>query len=764
MKFELSIIKNQLTSTGDHLKKGSVFQLLSGFFLLVLLSYILYIPTQKSIENPRLSEGDIIQNDIVIREDLTIVDEEQTKFNRESAIEEIMPVYQFLPDHKENRTELINNWIDYLRSARKQFLKNKNVLKSIKNSIEEKFGITLTESNIAQILRSNIHSRIDMEKFLGFLDTTDRLGVVSSKAGTRKSKDGTIKMILQSGVSRIQRVSELLDLNELKGRVKNYFQYEQSFNSKESTLLSSILIEFINANLTFSSILTSKEENLTLSKINPVVIKLKKGRVILRKGDELKNDDLKIINLIYEEEKERGRKIPLFFLIFFTLGPVLIFVTKLFISWESKGINGQKLISISLITLLLSALVYRVLLFIIPVILKEIPNTFSIESNIIYYSIPFTFGPLIIAFIFNIQSAVIFSFINSISGAILGEWDLTLFLYILIGSLTVSFGIEYYQRLKRSPILKVCILWLFPVNLLFLILFNFTASISDPMQLLVFAGIASFSAIMAPILAGFIIPLWEMLFNLLTELKLVELTNLNLPIFREMLEKAPGTYHHSQMVSSLSEAAALDLKLSPLLLNAMALYHDIGKIDNPQIFTENHAIYKNPHNNLTPKDSAKIIISHIQNGLARAKELKLSESISSAITQHHGTKLVIFFYDKAVSNSSGNQDEVDSNLFRYPGEKPINIENAIVMLADQVEAASKSLSSPNEEEIRNVVQKIIDSNIEEKQFDNCEGLTFKALNTIGNAFLKKLSSIYHMRISYPGFEFKEDAENDQNSK
>ncbi|MCK4890248.1 MAG: HDIG domain-containing protein, partial [Candidatus Aminicenantes bacterium] len=535
--------------------------------------------------------------------------------------------------------------------ARKQFLKNKNSLKSIKSSIEEKFGITLTELNITQILRSNIHSRINMEEFLGFLDITDRLGVVSSKAGTRKSKDGTIKLILQSGASLIQRVSELLDLNELKARVKNYFENEQGFSSKESITLSSILIEFINVNLTFSSILTDEEEGLALSKINPVVIKLKKGRIIIRKGDELKSDDLKIINLIYEEEKERGRKIPLFFLIFFTLGPVLFFVAKLFISWESKGVNGQKLISISLITLLLSALVYRVLLFIIPVILKEIPNTFSIENSIIYYSIPFTFGPLIIAFIFNIQSAVIFSFINAISGAILGEWDLTLFLYILIGSLTVSYGIEYYQRLKRSPILKVCILWLFPVNLLFLILFNFTASISDPMQLLVFAGIASFSAIMAPILAGFIIPLWEMLFNLLTELKLVELTNLNLPIFREMLEKAPGTYHHSQMVSSLSEAAALDLKLSPLLLNAMALYHDIGKIDNPQIFTENHAIYKNPHNNLTPKDSAKIIISHIQNGLARAKELKLSESISSAITQHHGTKLVIFFYDKAVSNS-----------------------------------------------------------------------------------------------------------------
>ena len=149
---------------------------------------------------------------------------------------------------------------------------------------------------------------------------------------------------------------------------------------------------------------------------------------------------------------------------------------------------------------------------------------------------------------------------------------------------------------------------------------------------------------------------------------------------------------------------------------------------------ENHAIYDNPHENLTPKESANNIISHINNGLERAREMKLSDA-----------------------------SEIDENLYRYPGEKPKNIENAIIMLADQVEAASKSLSSPSDDEIKNVIQKIIDSNIEEKQFDQCDGLTLKALNIIGNAFYKKLSSIYHMRISYPGFNFKENGENAGNN-
>jgi hypothetical protein len=190
----------------------------------------------------------------------------------------------------------------------------------------------------------------------------------------------------------------------------------------------------------------------------------------------------------------------------------------------------------------------------------------------------------------------------------------------------------------------------------------------------------------------------------------------------------------------------------------MALYHDIGKIDNPQFFTENHSLYKNPHENLSPRESAKNIISHIPDGLERAKKLKLHSLVSASIRQHHGTKLVRFFYDKAREMSSVDSDGFEDKVFRYEGEKPKTIENAIIMLADQVEAASKSLTPPTDEAIKNVIRKIIDSNIDENQFDECEGLTFKALNIIANSFHKKLSSIYHIRISYPAFDFKEKEE------
>jgi putative nucleotidyltransferase with HDIG domain len=245
---------------------------------------------------------------------------------------------------------------------------------------------------------------------------------------------------------------------------------------------------------------------------------------------------------------------------------------------------------------------------------------------------------------------------------------------------------------------------------------------------------------------------------------LVEITNLNLPVFREMLEKAPGTYHHSQMVASLAEAAAQELQLSPIMLRAMALYHDIGKIDSPQFFTENSSVYDNPHIQLTPLDSAKIIITHISSGLEKADSLKLPPKIAQAIEQHHGTKLVKYFYEKAKENASGHLDDFDENMFRYPGKKPQEIEAAIIMLADQVEAASKSLSSPNDQDIKNVVEQIISADSSENQFDECQDLTFKALNVIAGSFYNKLASIYHQRIAYPGFDFKKENANAANPK
>lgn len=763
MKFKLKFIKEYKNSNKKPRKKPYFLKLLTGFIFVIIISYFLYIPQKKSIYDDTLSVGDIVKEDIIIKKDLTVEDKESTEQKKRIAIEKVIPIYEYNSENIEKIQSLLNEWFKFLRQSRKRYFKNNKELIKIKTLIEKNFGIEPSDKEIVYILRFNIFNKIKIAQLFELLKSIEKTGILSSKAGAKKSKNGSIQIVSKEMEPYSIRTDKVYDLKDVELKLKNFLK-KNKFSDYETGTISSIIKSFVDINLSYSLNLTKQEQEKASSQINPVLIKLKAGKIILRKGDEVKPNDLKIIKLISYEEKIRGNRLSNLYLIIAILFFLTLFMNKFFKIWESNGLNKNKLFTVSITTLTISIILYRICIFIFPIIAKSIPIGLNYDISYLYFAIPFGFGALIIAFIFNLQSAVIYSFINSIISGIICEWNFKIVLYVLLSSLAVSYAIKFYNRLKRSSILKASLFWLLPTNTVFIIILNLTEPNITFYQILINVIIVTFSAIVAPLLAYFIIPLWEAIFKLLTELKLIELNNLNLPIFREMLEKAPGTYHHSQMVASLSETAAQELGLSSLLLTSMALYHDIGKINNPQIFTENQSIYKNPHEKLPPRESAKMIIAHIPEGLDTAKKLKLPKIVASAIVQHHGTKLVRFFYEKARKMSSIETDEFDDRLFRYSGKKPQNIENAIIMLADQVEAASKSLGSPTEEEIKNVIQSIISSDVEENQFDECEGLTFKALNIIANSFQKKLSSIYHMRISYPGFDFKEQNTNDKNNR
>jgi putative nucleotidyltransferase with HDIG domain len=765
MPFKLNFFKPNQSLLGKNKKRMSAAILFTGLIFVLVTSYLLYIPQQELITQHSLKVGDIVKEDIKIEKDITVEDTVSTAAKRKQAIEDVVPVYEYYQENQGSSGNLINQWFHLITNARKDYIKNKKnkkQLPKIKDQIEKEFGLEFDEREIRLLLRSNFLSQMDLNTLLAFVNSLYDKKILRSTIGAKQSKEGTIKVVSKSGEPTILDIDKIYDLNKTKTALIQFIK-EQGFSSDPVEFIASILMSFIQENISYSLNLTQEEVQRAAAAVNPVSIRLKTGKVILKEGDEVTPEDMKILELIAAQAQIRKPQLSNFFLIVFILGFLTVFGRKYFKVWISRDINKDKLFTVMGATLLVSVIVYRVSLFLFPLILNNITLDIQYEPQSIFYAIPFGFGVLVIAFIFDLQGAVIFSFVNAIIGGIICDWDFRIFLYILVGNLVVSYGIEYYQRLKRSPIIKAAVLWLLPANLLMIILFHLTESNFNLKLVSVNMLMGFFSAVVCPILANFIIPMWEMIFQLVTELKLIELTNLNLPIFREMLEKAPGTYHHSQMVASLSESAAQDLGLSPLLQTAMALYHDIGKIDNPHFFSENHTIYQNPHDNISPRDSAKNIIAHIPDGIEQADKLGLPPMIFSSIRQHHGTKLVRYFYDKAREMSSVGSDDLDDKVFRYPGEKPKNIENAIIMLADQVEAASKSLASPTDEEIKNVIRKIIDADIDENQFDECEGLTIKNLNIIANSFLKKLSSIYHMRVSYPGFDFKEKKEDENSS-
>jgi len=763
MKFELNFFKNYNSTEGKR-KRPSLIKILVAMAFILAISYVLYIPQEKPIADHTFKAGNIVKENIIIKKDITVEDKTSTNEKRKAAIENVTPVYEYYAENQGKAKGLINEWYQLLRQSRKKYIKNRKELPGIKSTIEKTFGIVINEKQLKYILLSNPFFKVNLNKLFEFIDQIEKAGILASTLGAKKSKEGTIKVVSKNREQQILKIEDVKDLRDVQ-ILLNAFLKDQQLSPQEIETLSLIFMEFIDVNLAYSITLTREEEANASAQINPVIIKLKAGKVILRKGDEISPEDIKIIKLIASEQKIRGKKLSSYYLILAIMGFLFLFIAKFFNTWKSGDLNRHKLFVVTCTTLFLSAVIYRIFIFLFPLILKNISFDLNYNIDSIYFAIPFGFSALLIAFIFTLESAVIYSFINSIIGGIMCDWDLSIVLYILVGNLFITYAIEYYQRIKRSPILKASIFWLIPINIFFILLFNLTDPNMDVSLMAFNLFMGGISAILSAILANFIIPLWEVIFNLISDLKLIELNNLNLPIFREMLEKAPGTYHHSLMVATLSETAALDLKLSPYLITAMALYHDIGKIETPQFFTENNTLYPdNPHDKLSPQESAKMIIAHIPDGLEIAKKLKIPQVVSSSISQHHGTKLVHFFYDKALEQNDAEAEEIDEKNFKYPGEKPQNIENAIIMLADQVEAASKSLASPTDEEIRNVIQKIIDTNIEEKQFDAGEGITFKALNIIANGFLKKLSSIYNMRISYPGFDFKENHHHDKTNQ
>jgi len=241
-----------------------------------------------------------------------------------------------------------------------------------------------------------------------------------------------------------------------------------------------------------------------------------------------------------------------------------------------------------------------------------------------------------------------------------------------------------------------------------------------------------------------LIYLYEKMFGLISDVSLLELTDTNSSLLKELSNKAPGTFHHSLNVANIAEAAASEIGANALLVRVGALYHDVGKMVNPTFFTENQSASGNPHDVLSPKESAKIIVNHVIEGIELAKKYNLPDRVIDFIRTHHGTSTVYYFYKKAKEEN----ENVDISHFQYPGPKPFSKETAILMMSDSVEAASKSLKNPTSTLIDSFVDKIIQKQMEDGQFLNAN-ITFKEIEQVKKVFKRKLTNIYHLRIEYP---------------
>ena len=362
------------------------------------------------------------------------------------------------------------------------------------------------------------------------------------------------------------------------------------------------------------------------------------------------------------------------------------------------------------------------------------------------FAIPFAAASLLITMLLDRQLGLIVGVIASVFAAVLAPNGVLFTLYAFISCAAAVYGIKQYRERQSATLAGLVVAGFNCVTALALI--AFTQRPFMIMGALAAAGSAIGGGLLTIIFTSGGVPINESLFGILTDMRLLELSNADLPVLSQLALRAPGTNQHSHAVGQLAEDASRAIGANALLARIGSLYHDIGKVAAPDHFVENQTGH-NPHDRLRPTASAKIITSHVTYGLKLAREIGLPKRVADFIPQHHGTRTLHFFLQKAEEQAS-NAEKVNEADFRYPGPKPQFKESAILMLADSCEAAARSLAHPDPESIRAIVARIFEAIVSDGQLDECN-LSLRELTQIRESLINSLTAIYHPRIDYPGF-------------
>lgn len=366
--------------------------------------------------------------------------------------------------------------------------------------------------------------------------------------------------------------------------------------------------------------------------------------------------------------------------------------------------------------------------------------------------IPVAMVPMLFTILFDMQTGLFFGVSVSLIVAIMGGGELNVALMMMIASVIASYSVTNVNQ--RSDLTRAGIL----VGLANIVITLGLILIGDGViitaqgiqGLLKELGLAFGGGLLAAVFATGFLPLFENTFGITTSVRLLELANPNQGPLKRLLLEAPGTYHHSILVGNLAESAAEAVGADSILARVGSYYHDIGKLSRPYFFIENQFSGDNPHDKIPPSLSSMILTAHVRTGLELAAQYKLPQPIRDIIQQHHGDSLIGYFYHRALSER-GNKDQLLEDKFRYEGPRPQSKEAAIIMLADSVEAATRSLAQPTQARISNIVRKIIQEKLSDGQLNQCD-LTLKELTLIGDSFIRILSGIFHKRIAYPSVQ------------
>lgn len=505
----------------------------------------------------------------------------------------------------------------------------------------------------------------------------------------------------------------------------------------------SLAKKMIQPNLTFNSHATDLKKQAALAGAKPVYYQVQSGEMIIREGEKINRDHLDRLEVLYHIRGEQGSSDVFQFLgMFLTILFLAVLLFLLSRNWLKKPADsGIDILFIGIVSLV-QILLVKSGIFISEAVNRAFP---FIPADTCFYAIPFAAGTMVVGVMINRNTALIFSIFSSFLISFLFENKVMISLFSLLGSMTACYHIVHCR--KRSAFFKAGF-FLGVVNVTVILALALLTGTIASLDTLTKLAMGLFGGILTGTVVAGITPIFETVFKYTTDIKLLELANLNQPIFQRMIIEAPGTHHHSIIVGSMVEAAAEAIGANSLLAKVSAYYHDIGKIKKPLYFIENQKNGVNLHDKLSPRMSTLVIISHIKEGCELAKQAKLGADIIGIIREHHGNSLVRYFYDKAKKDEDASIRALPESDFRYPGPKPQTREAGLVLLGDVIEASSRVLSNPTPSRIRNLVRERIERVFRDGQLDECE-LTLHDLNRISETFTRILTGIFHQRIDYP---------------
>ncbi|MCQ9208511.1 MAG: HDIG domain-containing protein [Omnitrophica bacterium] len=677
-----------------------------------------------------LKEGDVSLKTLYAPIDFKYqlgIDEEKTKLEREKAAETVDEIYDIGTDIDENLIDRVNKLFDRLIAIQKSTTTNEEEkLKEAKDIIEVKMSESDLKAFLADPGLENTKSKIKV-----LVQELLPKGIITASLEKKIIKSGRTHIFLKSLNTQEESkvaLESLLRLKDVEKEVTVMVQDLLPENRKLRIAVINLTQRILESNLEFNKELTEQRRQIAYDNA-PIQYKekeVKKEELIVARGERISRNHLLKIKEVFHRQEKVNR------LMFFSGATILTLIFLLVIFLYLKFFEPKILLSTRKLTLI-------VILFILILGLAKVITYSPIPS----YAIPTAIASILIALLIGPRLAIIITIALSIFVGIIAGDKLSVATVSFVGGIMGIFFIQGARR--RSQILITgCVVGL--TNFVCICAIELLHGLEYTIFLKeAFWGVIN--GVGGAIIITGMLPVFEYSFNIVTNISLLELSDLNHPLLREMVLKAPGTYHHSLIVGNLAEGASEAIGANALLARVGSYFHDIGKTEKAEYFSENQVgTAKKKHDKLTPSMSSLIITNHVKDGVDLAHKYKLNEGIIDFIEQHHGTSLIYYFYQRALEKVEDDQ-VLKEEGFRYPGPKPQTKETAVVLLADSVEAASRTLGEPTPARIKGLVRKIINNKFIDNQLDQCD-LTLKNLEIIGDTFTRILMGIFHSRIEY----------------